>query len=94
MQSVKFLVVGDSPIIGAGCWADANVAVSCTGQVPVALLVAFAVARYKTPESTAEPNAETDLCAERPHPHPPDRPESQYNMSPPLSSLPHFPCSK
>lgn len=24
--------VGDSPIIGSGCWADANVAVSCTGQ--------------------------------------------------------------
>jgi isoaspartyl peptidase/L-asparaginase-like protein (Ntn-hydrolase superfamily) len=24
--------VGDSPIIGAGCWADQNVAVSCTGQ--------------------------------------------------------------
>jgi L-asparaginase/beta-aspartyl-peptidase (threonine type) len=23
--------VGDSPIIGAGCWADARVAVSCTG---------------------------------------------------------------
>ncbi|HYE46821.1 MAG TPA: isoaspartyl peptidase/L-asparaginase [Caulobacter sp.] len=24
--------VGDTPIIGAGCWADARVAVSCTGQ--------------------------------------------------------------
>ncbi len=24
--------VGDTPIIGAGCWADGNVAVSCTGQ--------------------------------------------------------------
>lgn len=24
--------VGDSPILGAGCWADGNVAVSCTGQ--------------------------------------------------------------
>ena len=24
--------VGDSPIIGAGCWADAGVAVSCTGS--------------------------------------------------------------
>jgi isoaspartyl peptidase/L-asparaginase-like protein (Ntn-hydrolase superfamily) len=24
--------VGDSPIVGAGCWADAGVAVSCTGQ--------------------------------------------------------------
>ena len=24
--------VGDSPIIGAGCWADGHIAVSCTGQ--------------------------------------------------------------
>lgn len=24
--------VGDSPIIGSGCWADGHVAVSCTGQ--------------------------------------------------------------
>jgi beta-aspartyl-peptidase (threonine type) len=24
--------VGDTPIIGAGCWADSHVAVSCTGQ--------------------------------------------------------------
>jgi L-asparaginase/beta-aspartyl-peptidase (threonine type) len=24
--------VGDSPILGAGCWADGHVAVSCTGQ--------------------------------------------------------------
>ena len=24
--------VGDSPIVGAGCWADGRVAVSCTGQ--------------------------------------------------------------
>ncbi len=24
--------VGDSPILGAGCWADQNAAVSCTGQ--------------------------------------------------------------
>lgn len=24
--------VGDSPVLGAGCWADGHVAVSCTGQ--------------------------------------------------------------
>lgn len=34
--------VGDSPIIGAGNWADAGVAVSCTGQGEIFLRVAAA----------------------------------------------------
>jgi L-asparaginase/beta-aspartyl-peptidase (threonine type) len=32
VQGKLFGRVGDSPIIGAGCWADARVAVSCTGS--------------------------------------------------------------
>ena len=32
LSNKRFGRVGDSPIVGAGTWADANVAVSCTGQ--------------------------------------------------------------
>ena len=46
--------VGDTPVIGAGTWADSNVAVSCTGtgeyfiRTGAALTVACKV-RYGTP---------------------------------------------
>ena len=34
--------VGDSPVVGAGAWADARVAVSCTGQGEYFLRIAAA----------------------------------------------------
>src|SRR4051812_29455569 len=39
-------------------------------------LVTPVPARYKSAESTAEPNVETDLCAERPEPQPPRDPRA------------------
>ena len=51
--------VGDSPLIGAGTWADERVAVSCTGQgetfirAGAARLVAALVERGETLESAA-----------------------------------------
>src|SRR5690606_6702315 len=42
----------------------------------VRMLVTPAADRYKTPESTAEPNVETDLCAERPQSQPPGDPRA------------------
>ncbi|MGH2881832.1 MAG: isoaspartyl peptidase/L-asparaginase family protein [Solirubrobacteraceae bacterium] len=52
--------VGDSPLIGAGTWADQNVAVSCTGQgeafvrAGAARLVAALVEHGSTLESAAQ----------------------------------------
>lgn len=52
--------VGDSPLIGAGTWADNRVAVSCTGQgeafirAGAARLVAALVERGETLESAAQ----------------------------------------
>jgi L-asparaginase / beta-aspartyl-peptidase len=52
--------IGDSPLIGAGTWADERVAVSCTGQgetfirAGAARLVAALVERGETLESAAD----------------------------------------
>jgi L-asparaginase / beta-aspartyl-peptidase len=52
--------VGDSPLIGAGTWADRNVAISCTGQgeafirAGAARLVATLVDRGETLEAAAQ----------------------------------------
>src|ERR1700750_1804621 len=46
------------------------------GLWKVAKLVTRSPDRYKTPESTAEPNVETDLCAERPQSQPPGDPRA------------------
>jgi beta-aspartyl-peptidase (threonine type) len=52
--------VGDSPIIGAGTYADARVAISCTGngehiiRMTLARLVAFLYERCSNPEQAAQ----------------------------------------
>jgi beta-aspartyl-peptidase (threonine type) len=52
--------VGDSPIIGAGTYADARVAVSCTGngehimRITLARLVAFLYERCSDPQQAAQ----------------------------------------
>src|SRR3569833_1934754 len=45
---------------------------------PVGKLVTPQPSRYKTAESTAEPNVETDLCAERAQSQPAGRPRTRH----------------
>lgn len=59
--------VGDSPLPGAGCWADARVAVSCTGQgeyfikAAVAADISARMAYAGTPLETSAKSALADM---------------------------------
>jgi L-asparaginase / beta-aspartyl-peptidase len=59
--------VGDSPLPGAGCWADARVAVSCTGQgeyfikAAVAADISARMAYAGTPLETSVKSALADM---------------------------------